>query len=94
VLSDRERPYEQVVLLDVRGDGRQQFTVDGYAVDGSNSRLRHVVVAPKCQRVQQGRFAGATGSHQSQQFAWSRRTAHCNRQHIIIINLTTQYIIQ
>jgi len=66
VFPDGERADEQVVLLDVRGNGRQQCAVDGYAVDGSHTGLRHVPVAPESQRVQQRRFARATGPHQGQ----------------------------
>lgn len=75
---DGESADEQVVLLYVRGNGRQHFAVDRHAVDGPDAGVRHVPVASECQRVQQGRFPGAARAHQGQQFARPRRTAHWN----------------
>lgn len=72
VFPDGEGADEQVVLLDVRGDGRQQLAVDGHAVNGPHAGFRHVTVAPERQRVQKGSFSGAAGPHQRQELARTR----------------------
>lgn len=80
-LTDRQVGVEQVVLHDVAGQLLQLGVVVGTTVQAHLARHGVVHVEAACQRVEQGRFATATGPHHGPQPA-AHAARHVVQQHL------------
>ena len=93
MLPHCQRAYEQVVLLHVRRQTGHGVAGDGYAINSSPTAHLEVGQRSEHERVQERRFAGATGTHDGQQLSGMRHSAHCQgKQTLNTVNRFTSFI--